>query len=72
VPECAGDGLHVDCVIHLHPFQFEGRGGDIGWVADQFGDHVPDPSSVLDVAVEVEARGPALGPQIPGDGSGAV
>jgi len=54
-------------VIHLHPLQFEGSGGDIAWVADQFGDHVPDPSSVLDVRWEVEARAHAW-PQIPGGG----
>jgi len=59
-------------VVQLHSFQFEGGLGDIAWGADQFGDDIRYPPSVFDVAVEVEAWGPALGPQIPGGGSGIV
>ena len=59
-------------MLQLLLSQVSGRRGDIAWCAYQLGDEIGDPSSVLDIAVEIEARCPALRPEIPGRGRSAV
>ena len=63
---------HVGGVVQLLLYELSGRCGDIAWSAYQFGNQIADPSSVLDVSVEIEARRPALCPKIPGNGRSAV
>src|SRR5258705_6909689 len=63
---------HVGGVLQLLLRQVGGRRGDIAWCAYQFGDEVRDSSAVLDIAVEVETRCPALRPLVPGNGRRAV
>jgi hypothetical protein len=59
-------------VVQLLLDELSGGRGDIAWGAYQFGDQIADTSSVLDVAVKIEARRPTLRPGIPGNGGGVV
>ena len=63
---------HVGGVVELLLRQVSGRRGDIAWCAYQFGDEVRNSSAVLDIAVESEARHPALRPEGPGCRRSAV
>src|SRR3954467_14467911 len=69
---CAWYRYHVGGVVQLLLRQVSGCCGDITWWAYQFGDKVDDSSAVLDIAVEVETRRPALRPQVPGNGRRGV
>jgi hypothetical protein len=63
---------HVGGVVELLLPQVSGRLVDISGCAYQFGNEVGDSPSVLDIAVEIEARHPALRPEVPGCRRSAV
>jgi translation initiation factor IF-1 len=59
-------------VVKLLPRKVSSSRGDIAWCGYQFGDEIRNSSAVLDIAVEVETRCPALRPLVPGNGRRAV